>query len=71
MKNTVFRNPGLKLVSLFAAYVVWFLIMNISNPVTIRTISNVPVNISNASYIESQNLSYRIADGFDTISVTV
>ena len=71
MKNTIFRNPGLKVVSLLVAYVVWFLIMNVSNPVTVRTIANVPVNISKASYIESQNLSYRIADGFDTISVTV
>lgn len=71
MKNMFFRNPGLKIASLASAFVVWFLIINVSNPLVTRTITGVPVTVSNASYIESQDRSYRIADGFDSVNVTV
>lgn len=71
MKNRLFEHPVLKIVSLVIAFIVWLVIMNVSNPVITRTISNIPVNVSNASYIESMNLSYALADGFDTVSVQI
>ena len=71
MKNRLFENPGLKVASLIIAFIVWLVIMNVSNPVITRTISNIPVNVSNASYIESMNLTCAIAEGFENISVSV
>ena len=71
MKNRLFQNPGLKVASLLIAFFVWLVIMNVSNPVITRTISNIPVNVSNSSYIESMNLSGAITPGFDTVNVIV
>ncbi len=71
MRERLLEHPVLKLISVLIAFLVWLAIMNVSNPVITRTISNIPVNVTNASYIESMNLSYALAEGFDTVSVTV
>ncbi len=71
MRERLLSHPGLKAAAIIIAFVVWLAIMNVSNPVITRTITNIPVNVTNPSYIESMNLSYALADGFDTISVSV
>ncbi len=71
MNKSLFRNPGLKILSLVLGFVAWIAIINISNPVIPTRLNNIPVNVSNASYIESMNLSYRIREGFENVSVTV
>ena len=71
MNKSLFRNPGLKILSLVLGFVAWITIINISNPVIPTRLNNIPVNVSNASYIESMNLSYRIREGFENVSVTV
>lgn len=71
MKERLLNHPVLKAASVIIAFVVWLAIMNISNPIITRTITNIPVNVTNASYIESMNLSYALAAGFDTIAVSV
>ena len=71
MKNRLLRHPGLKVASLVLAFFIWLIVVNVSNPVQTRTITGVKVNVSNASYVESRGLSYRIENGFDTIAVTV
>ncbi|MCR5295392.1 MAG: hypothetical protein K6E30_09530 [Lachnospiraceae bacterium] len=67
----LFKDSGLKLLSLGIAFLAWFIIMNISVPITSATVRNVPVNVVNASYLESMMKSYRIVEGYDTVSVTV
>ena len=71
MRERLLDHPVLKLISVVIAFLVWLAIMNVSNPVITRTITNIPVNVTNASYIESMNQSYALADGFDTVNVTV
>ena len=71
MRERLLDHPVLKLISVVIAFLVWLAIMNVSNPVITRTITNIPVNVTNASYIESMNLSYAIMSGFETVSVTV
>ena len=71
MNKSLFSNPGLKILSLILGFVAWITIINISNPVIPTRLNNIPVNVSNASYIESMNLSYRIREGFENVSVTV
>ncbi len=71
MKSRLLRHPGLKIASLVLAFFIWLVVVNVSNPVQVRTITGVKVNVSNASYVESRGLSYRIENGFDTIAVTV
>ncbi|MBQ0058821.1 MAG: hypothetical protein KBS83_02500, partial [Lachnospiraceae bacterium] len=67
----LFGNPGPKAVALVLATILYVAIMNISDPVTVRTINNVPVTVTNASYVESMGLSYRLASDYETVSVRV
>lgn len=71
MKDRLLNHPFLKAASLVVAFAVWLIIMNISNPVITKTVSNIPVNVTNVSYVESMNLSYALANGYDTVSVTI
>lgn len=71
MKNRLLSHPVLRIASLIIAFAVWLIIMNVSNPVITRTVSGIPVNVTNGSYIESMNLSYAIKSGFETVSVMV
>ncbi len=71
MKNRFLRHPGLAAASLVLAFFIWLIILNINDPIVSRVISDVPVTVTNASYVESMGLSYKIADGFDKISVKV
>lgn len=71
MKKRLLEHPGLKIASLILAFFIWLLIMNVSDPVVKRTFTGITVSVTNGSYIESMGMSYSIADGFDTINVTV
>ncbi len=71
VKSRILKNPGLKAVSLVLAFIVWLIIMNISDPVRKVTITGIPVQFTNVAYIESKGLSYEVASGFETISVSV
>ena len=71
MKKTLLNNPGLKLLSLAIALIIWLAIVNVNDPLMSRTIHNVPVHIVNGSYIESLGKSYRLDDEYDTITVRV
>ena len=70
-RNHVFTHPVLGVVSLVIAFFVWLIVMNVSDPVRTKTFASIPVSVSNASYVESKGLSYKIADGSQNISVTV
>ncbi|MDO4477849.1 MAG: CdaR family protein [Lachnospiraceae bacterium] len=71
MKKIMLNNPGLKGLALVIAIVLWLIIVNVNDPVKTRTIYNVPLMVENGSYIESMGESYRLGEGFDTISVRV
>lgn len=71
MKKTLLNNPGLKIASLVLAFLIWLIIVNVNDPVISKTIFNVPVEVTNASYIESMGQSYQVREGFETVSVTV
>ena len=70
-KSEIFSNPGLKIASLVIAFILWLIVMNVSDPVMLKTFSGVTVNFTNVSYLESRGLSYEVPEGFSTIDVTV
>ena len=49
IKNKIIKHPGLAVISLVLAFIIWFIITNYRNPVITRTITGVPVNVINAS----------------------
>ena len=71
MKKIIFDNIGLKILALVVALVVWLLVVNVNDPVITRTISGVPVTVTNANYVESQGLSSKLGNTSESVSVTV
>lgn len=70
MKSRLASNLFLKIISLVAAFLFWLVIINITDPATTMTFSDIPVKILNENVITSANQVYEIEDG-DTVSVTV
>lgn len=64
-------HPALFVISLVLAVIVWFMIMNIADPVQSRTYTGIEVQFTNQSYIESRGQSLEVPDGAETISVRV
>ncbi|MCR5093128.1 MAG: hypothetical protein K6B72_04065 [Lachnospiraceae bacterium] len=68
IKGIITRYPGLKLLSLLLAAVLWFLVTNMDNPTIKVRFTNIPVSIRNTGLIANQGKVYEVLDGTDTIS---
>ena len=71
MEKNLVNKFTLKILSLLIAIFIWFLVINIQNPVRTRVITDVPVTFANESYIESTNQVPLMAEGKDTVNVQV
>ncbi len=71
MLKKLTKNLGLKLLSLLVAAIIWLVVVNIDDPVSTRTYSNVSVEVVNEESITSEGKVYSILDNSDLISVTV
>jgi YbbR domain-containing protein len=70
MKEKIFENFSLKLISLIGALILWAVIVNIYDPTTSVTISNVAVTLQNEESLTGNDYSYEVVDG-DRISVYI
>lgn len=70
MKKKLTSNLWLKIVSVVVAFLFWLVIINITDPTTSKTFTDIPVQILNENVITSANQVYEIEDG-DTVHVTV
>lgn len=70
MKKKLTNNLFLRIVSVVAAFLFWLVIINITDPTTSRTFSDIPVQVLNENVITSANQVYEIEDG-DSVRVTV
>ena len=73
MKKRLMNNWGLKILAFFVAALLWFVVVNIDNPITDQTYSNIPVNVINAEVLASEDSpkTYQIVDNTQTVNVTV
>lgn len=71
LKQRLKNNWTLKLASVAIAFVIWLVISNINDPIIQKVYSNVKVNITNGSYIESRGMTYRLDRNYQTVSVTL
>ena len=60
MKSRLASNLFLKIISLVAAFLFWLVIINITDPATTMTFSDIPVKILNENVITSANQVYEI-----------
>ena len=70
LKKWVFKNAGYKLLALALAFILWIVILNVTDPDTTKTISNIPVTILNEEEILDGTRIYEIVSG-DITSITV
>jgi len=60
MKNKILNNWTLKIIALIAAILVWLTIVNANDPTMTKTISNIPITVTNEDVITSQNKEFTI-----------
>ena len=62
MKKKLTNNLGLKIGSIILAIIVWFLVVNASDPVRTQVFTDIPITVTNSSYLESMGLSYQLSE---------
>lgn len=70
MKEKIFKNFTLKILSIIVALILWTVIVNIYDPSTSYTFSNVSVTLLNTETLTDKNYSYEVVEG-SKISVSV
>lgn len=65
------NNFGLKLLAFLSAVIMWFLVVNIDDPVRSETYSDIPVTVINEEVVTESNRTYQIVDDTQTVDVTV
>lgn len=71
MKKILTNNLGLKILSVFAAIVIWLVIVNIDDPVIKKSFSGIQVEVINENAISDMNKTYEVLDGSDIVTATV
>ncbi len=72
MRKKLFANLGIKLISLLAAFGLWFAVVYFEDPLIDETFTNIPVQFENTELLTDQGLVYEVLDGSDVVrKVTV
>lgn len=71
MKKKLTANLALKILAVLFSIVIWFIVININDPVDKTVFRNIPVEILNTDAVTSQGKVYEVLDGTDVIDVTV
>ena len=71
LKKKILHNLGLKIASIFLAFVIWFVVAQVGDPKDTRSFSNIQVRLVNTQLLEDQNKYYAIIDGTDSVRVDV
>lgn len=67
LKSLLLDNLGLKLISLLLAFVLWFVVISIDDPVKEKTLTNIKVNLINAEELEAKGMVWEVVDGTDIL----
>lgn len=71
MKKSLTNNFGLKLLAFLSAVIMWFLVVNIDDPVRSETFYDIPVTVINEEVVTESNRTYQIVDDTQNVNVTV
>lgn len=71
MKKRLTNNLLLKILSLLIAFTLWFVVINIDDPVDEKSFSNIKVNMVNTNVLTDQNKVYEVIDDTDVVRVRV
>lgn len=70
MKKKIMNNLAIKILSVFVAFFVWLVIINIIDPTVTKHFTGITVEILNENVITSANQVFEVESG-DTVDVTV
>ncbi len=70
MKNKLMKNFAIKILSVIVAFIIWLVIINITDPTITKSFTGIPVEILNENVITSSDQVYEVVEG-DTVDVTV
>lgn len=70
MKKIIFNNIGLKILALLIAVIVWWVVMNIDDPLVKKTINGVSVELRNDDDLIDKGYIYEVESG-NIIAITV
>lgn len=70
MKKIIFNNIGLKILALLIAILVWWVVMNIDDPLVKKTISGINVELRNDDDLIDKGYIYEVDSG-SVIAITV
>lgn len=71
MKERLKNNWGLKILAFFIAVMLWFIVVNIDNPIKQEVYRNIPVTVINTEVLAQEQQTFQIVDNTQTVSVTV
>lgn len=71
MRRRLTANLGLKILAFFSAVLMWFVVVNIDDPVTDKTYNGIPVSVINEEVVTTTNRTYQIVDNTQEVMVTV
>lgn len=73
MEKRLMNNVGLKILAFFVAFMLWIMVVNIDDPVTHKTFSEIPISVINEEVLANaqQPQTYQIVDNTQVVDVTV
>ena len=71
MKERLTNNWGLKILAFCIAVMLWFIVVNIDNPIKQKIYTGIPVTVINTEVLAEEQQTFQIVDDTQTISVTV
>ena len=71
MKDKILNNLPLKIISVVIAAVIWYVVTAVSDPIITKTFSDVPVQITNESYLAEGKKTYQVSEQYQSIAVSV
>ncbi|MBO5197442.1 MAG: hypothetical protein J6B85_02860 [Lachnospiraceae bacterium] len=70
MKKELIKNMDVKILSLVLAFLLWIIVMNVSDPVETKEFEDIPVKVINEEAIADAEKVYTIVSG-STVDITV
>ncbi|MBP5733502.1 MAG: hypothetical protein J6W66_06755, partial [Lachnospiraceae bacterium] len=71
LKKKLLHNWGLKIASIFLAFVIWFIVAQVGDPKDTRSFDNIRVKLVNTDLLTDQNKYFAVVDGTDIVRVSV
>lgn len=71
MKKKLTANLGLKILAVLFSVAIWFIVININDPVDKQVFRNIPVEILHEEAVINAGKVYEVLDGTNVIDVTV